>query len=286
LLLALVVAPVSAAETQTNPIRKVVVMLQAMQKKVTSEGEKETELYDKFVCYCKNAGGDLSKGIEAGQDKVPQLEADIKKAEASLAQLKEDIKQHQNDRAAAKEAMAAATALREKEAAAFDKADAEYVANSGAVEKATAAIEKGMKGSFLQTSAAQILRTLLDSKQNMLEADRQDLQAFLTVDSDYSPASGQITGILKTMKDEMDADAKDFRAAEAAAIKSYDELMSAKKKEVAACTKMIEDKLTRTGDLGVEIAMMKNDLGDTAAALIEDKKFLADLDKNCDLKAK
>merc|ERR1719272_1388759 len=49
---------------------------------------------------------------------------------------------------------------------------------------------------------------------------------------------------------------------------------------------MVEEKLTRIGDLGVAIAQMKNDLGDTAAALIEDKKFLADLDKNCDTKAK
>merc|ERR1712072_731385 len=31
----------------------------------------------------------------------------------------------------------------------------------------------------------------------------------------------------------------------------------------------------------VEITQMKNDLGDTAEALEEDKKFLADLEKNC-----
>merc|ERR1719272_1465900 len=49
---------------------------------------------------------------------------------------------------------------------------------------------------------------------------------------------------------------------------------------------MVEEKLTRIGDTGVAIAQMKNDLGDTAAALIEDKKFLADLDKNCDTNAK
>jgi len=33
--------------------------------------------------------------------------------------------------------------------------------------------------------------------------------------------------------------------------------------------------------LGVEIAQLKNDLGDTAEALAEDKKFLADMEKNC-----
>jgi hypothetical protein len=71
-----------------------------------------------------------------------------------------------------------------------------------------------------------------------------------------------------------------------AAIASYEKLMAAKKKEILALTKEIETKLTRIGDLGVEIAQMKNDLGDTDAALIADKKFLANLDENCDKKKK
>merc|ERR1719165_54751 len=49
---------------------------------------------------------------------------------------------------------------------------------------------------------------------------------------------------------------------------------------------MIEDKLTRIAELGVEIATMKNDLTDSQGGLIEDKKFLADLDKNCATKRK
>merc|ERR1719191_836440 len=57
--------------------------------------------------------------------------------------------------------------------------------------------------------------------------------------------------------------------------------MAAKTKEVNALTKAIEEKMTRVGELGVEIAQMKNDLGDTAEALEDDKKFLADLEKNC-----
>ena len=34
-----------------NPIRKVVTMLQSLQKKVAAEGEKEQELFDKFMCW-------------------------------------------------------------------------------------------------------------------------------------------------------------------------------------------------------------------------------------------
>jgi hypothetical protein len=37
------------SEHAANPIRKVVTMLQMMQKKVEQEGEKEKELFDKFM---------------------------------------------------------------------------------------------------------------------------------------------------------------------------------------------------------------------------------------------
>merc|ERR1719375_2591847 len=83
----------------------------------------------------------------------------------------------------------------------------------------------------------------------------------------------------------MVADHKQKTAAEQAAIKAYDELMAAKTKEVNSLTKAIETKMTRVGELAVEIVEMKNDLGNTGEALAEDKKFLADLEKNCDKKA-
>merc|ERR1719356_2345744 len=62
--------------------------------------------------------------------------------------------------------------------------------------------------------------------------------------------------------------------------------MAAKAKEVAALTKAIEEKMVRLGDFQVSIVEMKEDLDDTAKALLDDKKFLADLSKNCALKTK
>jgi len=267
-----------------NPIRKVVNMLEALKGKVEAEGEKEKELFDKYMCYCKNAGGTLGKSIADAEAKGPQLTAGIGEATGKLSQLKEDVKAHQNDRAAAKAAQAEATALREKEQAAFDSFESETKTNLAGLTKATAAIEKGM-GGFLQTTAAASLKKLV-AKVDLQDADRQDMMAFLSGSTDYAPASGEITGILKTMNDEMSKDLADAQAGEKAAVVSYEELMAAKTKEVNALSKMIEQKLTRIGDLGVEIQQMKNDLGDTAEGLEEDKKFIADLEKNCDEKKK
>merc|ERR1719229_1360824 len=74
-------------------------------------------------------------------------------------------------------------------------------------------------------------------------------------------------------------------ADEAASVKAYEELMAAKTKEVNALSKSIEEKLSRTAEVGVQIAEMKEDLGDNADSLGEDKAFLKDLEKNCDSKA-
>jgi len=284
-LVALVASATAEREmTTANPIRKVVNMLEALKGKVEAEGEKEKELFDKYMCYCKNAGGTLAKSIADAEAKGPQLTAEIGEATGKLAQLKEDVKAHQQDRAAAKEAMAEATSLRGKEKAAFDTFESETSTNVAAMGKATAAIEKGM-GGFLQTSAASTLKKLV-GKLDMQDADRQDMMAFLSGSTEYSPASGEIIGILKTMHDEMSKDLADGQATEKAAVTAFEELMAAKKKEVNALSKMIEAKLTRIGDVGVEIQQMKNDLGDSAEGLEEDKKFIADLDKNCDAKQK
>jgi len=133
------------------------------------------------------------------------------------------------------------------------------------------------------------LKSILSRRKDMLmDDDRQDLTAFLSNSqgTDYAPQSGQIVGILKQMGDEMAAGLAEATKAEEAAIAIYEKLMAAKKKEVIALTQEIETKLTRVGDLGVDIAEMKNDLGDTQEALIEDKKFLANLEENCEKKKK
>merc|ERR1719353_676451 len=88
------------------------------------------------------------------------------------------------------------------------------------------------------------------------------------------------------MKDTMVKDLDDIVASEKSAVATYGELMSAKTKEVQANTKSIESKSKRVGELGVSIAEMKIDLDDTTAALLEDKKFLANMDETCAAKKK
>jgi len=279
-------ARAGSLESTANPIRKVVTLLQTMQKKVEEEGKREKELYDKFMCYCKSGSGDLSASISTAEGKIPSVGSEIEASEGRLTQTKEDLKQAQADRVAAKDAMAEATAIREKEAAAFASEKAEADTNIAAISKAVNALEKGMSGGFLQTDAAQVLRRLAQGKQEMIDMDRQELLAFLdgTESDGYAPQSGDITGILKEMLDTMSKGLADATAEEKASIQAYEEMMSAKSKEVAALTNSIESKTKSIGDLGVKIVQMKEDLSDTQAALLADQKFLKELESSCSTK--
>jgi chromosome segregation ATPase len=281
-------ARASAGSTEevaaANPIRKVVTLLQAMQKRVAEEGEKEEALYKKYVCYCSKGESELSAAIASANTKLPQLASDIESSKEKKTQLEEDLKQHKEDRTSAKAAMASATEMREKEAKEFAAEKADLDANIVAIKKAVTALEKGMSGGFLQTTAANMLKKLVSTR-DMNDADRQTVMAFLSGSSDYAPASGEVTGILKSMGDEMLKSLNEATDAENAAIKTYQELMAAKKKEVNALTESIETKTQRVGQLAVEIVQMENDLTDTQAQLVEDQKFIADLQKNCATKA-
>jgi len=300
-----------ASEERMNPIRKVVTMLQAMQAKVTEEGEREAELYKKYMCYCKSSGKTLTDGIAANEAKETSLSTDIKTAEADKASTQEELEQAQSDRAAAKEAISEATEIRKKEAAAYAAERASYDSNlfallgrcsvskpggewtkqecgqmGGKWVGAIPALEAGMAGSFLQTQGAKILRNLVNTKQDLNDADRDEIISFLsgTEGAEYAPQSGEIVGILKQIADEMGAGLAEANTKEDAAIKAYDELMAAKTKEVNALTASIERKLTKIGELATSVATMKNELTDTEEALIADKEFLANLGTNCDKK--
>merc|ERR1719443_438748 len=111
----------------------------------------------------------------------------------------------------------------------------------------------------------------------MLDEMKADLK-------EYTPQSQEIIGILKQMLDEMKADLKDDEDGETNEIASYKEFYTINMKRITTLSTMIEEKLKRIGELGVEIAMKKNDLEDTIEGLAENKKFLGDLDKNCELK--
>jgi len=275
--------------TRLNPIRRVVNMLQIMAQKVESEGKKEQDMFDKYMCYCETGESDLKKSVDAAETKIPQLQSSIEEATAEKNKLKNEIERAKSDLEEATSSLESATSLRERDAQAFATQSAEDKANIEALGKAIVAVEKGMGSGFLQTRAATIIRSLTVSM-DMSSSDRDLLSAFLSggqSDSEsetYAPQSGEIVGMLKQMKETMEKDLSDAASAEGKAKTDFESMSASKNEQIQALTRMIEAKTARSGEVGVDLVNLMDDLDDTSTGLEEDNKFLAAMEKDCKTK--
>jgi len=270
-----------------NPIRKVVTLMQEMQKEVEAEGEAEKELFEKFMCYCKGNNDSLRKQAEDGAALGEELRSKVKAETSEKKQVDQDQVQAKKDRAEAQNDLAQATKLREKE-------NNEYVAEFGDTEsnidatgKAITALENGMGASLLQTKLGGRLADVVGMYADKLEADEKEhMVAFLSQSKDYAPQSGEIVGILKNMKDEMEKSLGECKTTEEGALKGFAELSAAKKKEIAATTSAVESLTKRSGELAVSIVQNKNGAEDAEEEAADAAKFLANLKKTCAEKQK
>merc|ERR1719421_2851452 len=210
-------------------------------------------MYDKFMCYCDGNTGEMAKSVEEAAQRITELKAKLESSIAEKDQLDQELIAHKSDREAANQDLAKATAIREKE-------HAEYLELTG------------------------------ESKQSLDAYQRSTVTAFLSGGQnpygDYHGQSGEIVGILKTMKDEMDASLNGAVGDEEKAAAGYAELAAAKKEEISAAGSVIESKTQRSGTLAVTITTTKGDIKDTTNEMEDTEAFLANLKVECAEKKK
>merc|ERR1719201_1434645 len=249
-------------------------------------------MYDKFMCYCDGNTGEMAKSVEEAAQRITELKAKLESSIAEKSQLDQDLIGHKQDREAANQDLAKATAIREKEHAEYLELTGESKENLDAMTAAIAALEKGMGSGFLQskTSLMDRLHKILNSAQSLDAYQRSTVTAFLSGGQnpygDYHGQSGEIVGILKTMKDEMDAGLNGAVGDEEKAAAGYAELAAAKKEEISAAGSAIESKTQRSGTLAVTITTTKGDIKDTTNEMEDTEAFLANLKVECAEKKK
>merc|ERR1719478_483725 len=125
------------------------------------------------------------------------------------------------------------------------------------------------------------LKRLVESSPVTSDFDRQQVTAFLEqkADQDYVPASGQIVGILKSMKDEMEGTLQKLTTDEATNANGFEDLKASKQTEIATAAEAIKTKTARAGALAVSVVQTQADIGDTEDELADGQKFLANLAK-------
>merc|ERR1719231_454252 len=97
----------------------------------------------------------------------------------------------------------------------------------------------------------------------------------------YAPASGEIFGILKQMKESFETNLESSRKDEAESSKSYAGLKSAKQMEIKAATEKAFNKEAEAAVALKKNAEAKESLENTRKALAADTEFLASLKQKC-----
>jgi len=272
------VATAENAEYGANPLRKVVTLLQNMQKETEAEGDRAQELFDTFQCYCTKTEGELSKSIEEAKAHVDELKASIEEISGSNAQLEQELKDLSKDIAAATKSIEEASAQRKTEANAYATESTEMSNSIGAMDSAIPALKEG-----LETPAAVFAQ--LNAKLGGVSTKSARVSSFLQ-NQDQLAGSGSdaILGVLEQMRDDFKQNLIEATQQEEEALGTFKQLTGAKKKEIAAGTEETNEKSGRLAGQKQQGADNKADLEDTSVSLAGDEKTFVALTENCKAK--
>jgi len=289
-----VVAGTSALMTK-NPMRRIITMLQDMQKELERQGEMDKEIFEKAMCVCETGDKDLQVAIDESAAAIEEYTSKIEADTAEQAQLEQEIVEHNENRDSAERDLAEATAIRTKEHKSFVAQEKDMKLNINGLSKAIPAIEKGMGGSALMQVIphSRRFRRMFEVTKYLSPDARSGVLAFLNEgsddesnDSDQASNSGEILGIMKNMKEEMEKDLAEMQATEKSTHETFNELKTSKTEEISINEKAVISKEKRIGEIKLSLSEGKHALEDSQEENENAKKFLANMKEDCANKEK
>merc|ERR1719453_2106374 len=265
------------------------------------EAEEDAEIYDNMVCWCTTNDKDKVKSIDDAEAKIDDLTTKIEELTALAARLTGEIEDLEEEIKKNQDALAKAKSMREKELAEFAKMESDTLASIDSLGGAIQVLSKHHpSAALLQTSVSQ-LYLAASTAQKEMEKNAKRLEGILTPSQkrkiasllqqpasagSYAPASGEIFGILKQMKETFETDLAAAQEDEKKSQAAYEELKAAKEAEIAAAQEQVT---TKTGELAAtkeKKAAAETDKEETMESLAADEKYLVNLKEKCALTSK
>lgn len=276
------------------PVTKVVNLLEDMKKKLEEEAEKDEDVDEKMKCWCKETEQAKTESVAGTDSQIATLTATIETSAADSVKLNAELNGHKDDLAASEQSLSAAESQRKKQQETFQEEEKE-------IEESLTGVDAALN--HLQPKSASFLATASEEKDRALELIRR-LQkkhyaqqmgltrgrrkillataARLEVDSSTAPATGEVVGVLSSMKDTMATNLNKTRAEEAASAETFSGLKTAKMAEMTATKEAIVSKKQQKAKADTAEARAKKDLEDAQASLLVDKQFMADAKVKCE----
>jgi len=304
-LLALVsTTSVAGAAHTSNPLGKVIELMDSLAAKITAEGEAEAKAFKEYFEWCDDAAANLHNEIKTGTKKQEELEAAISKASAGIDACTAKIEDLSASISADDSELKEATAVREKEVAVFEAAESELVDAIETLDRAVGILQKEMSknpASLAQVDSSNVqnlikslgavidaasfttqdqknLMALVQSQQGN-EADDEELGA--PAAAVYKTHSGSIFDVLENLKEKAEGQLADLRKAESATKHNYNMLKQSLEDQIEADTKDMNDEKSLKASTEESKAVAEGDLAETVKGLAEDKKSLATAGSTC-----
>lgn len=146
--------------------------------------------------------------------------------------------------------------------------------------------EHQSQGKFLQNENKEESGAVTAEEAAVVRKALKSASAFMQAHHGYTPAynaqSGEILGILKQLKEDMEKDLAGLQKRDAARNAAFHELRDSKTAEIRNGQKMEERKEDTLADTFNNLAQAKEDLGEEMDKLAADQKFLVNIKKMCD----
>jgi len=272
-------------EEKNRPVTKVINLLKEMQITLGKEGKADKEIYDKFACWCTTNEKEKTESIKVAEEAINQLTANIEEYAATVGKLKTEIKTLEIEADENQKALDQATAIRQKALSEMNAEEKDLIKSIRALKSAIVVLSKHNE-SMIQEDSLRNIATLLDHQaSNILTPSQKSLvHSFLQAPGGFkshSSQSGQIFGILESMRDTFEANLKTSQREEMENQRIYDQLKAAKTEEIQAGQDQIDKKNEQLAATKEANAEAKQNLEDTQNSLAADQAFLADLKMRC-----
>ena len=291
-----------ASAVDVTPIGKILQILGECEAKVIRESEESQKIFDEFTEFCEDRSRNLAFEIKTGKAQVAELQATIEKAESSISALGTQIEDHAAAISSDEKDLAAATKVREAEAADFAASSKELTEVIDALDRAIGLIEREMNKGSASMMQIKSAKNLADAFKVMVQAsvfssaDASRLTALVqsssTEDDDdasmgapdasvYESRSGSIVDTLQGLLDKAQGQLGDAQKKEATSKNNFEMLKQSLEDEIKYANKELAEAKASLAASQESKATAQGDLSVTTKDVSEDDDSLSDLHHDC-----
>merc|ERR1719223_597728 len=253
----------SALAVDSNPMSKVIELMDGLAAKINADGDKAAGVYKEYFEWCDDSAKNAQFAIKTATAEKEELEAKISDLAAKIETSNAKIEDLSGAIASDEKELKEATKIREKELAEFEKSEAELMdtvdtSNMKALAGALGAIVDGAAFAGVGLNKDKLV-ALVQQQQG---DDDDDLDMGAPAAKVYESKGGSIVDVLADMKDKAEGELSDLRKAESNTAHNFNMLKQSLEDQIAADTKSMdelkaqksaaeEEKATAEGDLSV-----------------------------------